>query len=144
MNEPRAKGVSTNSFCGKHGTTLMREVRYICIDCEEECRSSDLRSSGGEKNYPNCCNPPHDPIPSGGELLPCPFCGELPIIKPDFPEKQGNGWARIECNNQECYARPSIEHFEDFGEDSSARNKRRVRQKWNTRRQPLPEKPKGE
>lgn len=38
---------------------------------------------------------------------PCPFCGHKPYVGPRFPEKEGNAWGYVQCQNPEC---PTYDH----------------------------------
>jgi hypothetical protein len=40
--------------------------------------------------------------------LPCPFCGESPVVWPKDDLTQGKGWATVTCRNSECPAKPSL------------------------------------
>jgi len=36
------------------------------------------------------------------EPLPCPFCGEAPVVWPKHPEVEGDAWADVVCDNERC------------------------------------------
>lgn len=42
----------------------------------------------------------------------CPFCGQLPVIGPLDPEREGNGWAWVGCQNESCHVRPRVEVYQ--------------------------------
>lgn len=39
------------------------------------------------------------------ELLPCPFCGELPRVIEEFNR------TLIHCNSSDCYVHPSVDSY---------------------------------
>lgn len=36
------------------------------------------------------------------KVLPCPFCGRRPIIRPRYPLVEGNCWGSVTCMNHRC------------------------------------------
>lgn len=38
--------------------------------------------------------------------LPCPFCGKAPIVEPAEPEREGDAWGSVICNNGRCAVQP--------------------------------------
>lgn len=34
--------------------------------------------------------------------LPCPFCGEKPVLAPEDPAVEGNAWGMVKCENKRC------------------------------------------
>ena len=44
------------------------------------------------------------------ELLPCPFCGDLPQVGPIRPEIEGDCVGYVRCDNPLCPARPAVSH----------------------------------
>ncbi len=61
------------------------------------------------------------------ELLPCPFCGEKPLIRPQCPSIDGDAWTKITCD---CRVEPSVTVYEDNTHFETAKHL------WNTRAQP--------
>lgn len=37
-----------------------------------------------------------------GKPLPCPFCGEEPVVEPLEPQYEGNVWATVQCVYRQC------------------------------------------
>lgn len=60
-------------------------------------------------------------------LLPCPFCGENPVVEPENPKEEGDAWTNIRCSNMKCAARPNVRHHADRGHYEVAVNR------WNRR-----------
>lgn len=57
-------------------------------------------------------------------LLPCPFCGEKPLIRPQCPSIEGDAWTKITCD---CRVEPSVTVYEDNTHFETAKHL------WNTR-----------
>ena len=36
------------------------------------------------------------------KLLPCPFCGGEARTEPKNPNREGNAWGAVYCDNEEC------------------------------------------
>jgi hypothetical protein len=67
------------------------------------------------------------------EPCPCPWCGEIPIVRPQFPEREGNAWGEVECNNPDCPAQPSVCDGIDVADSrGSDAYKRAAIERWNT------------
>lgn len=32
----------------------------------------------------------------------CPFCGKSPALHPQNPEREGNAWGAVQCENMRC------------------------------------------
>jgi hypothetical protein len=85
-----------------------------------------------------------DPEPLSGpptEPLPCPFCGELPVVLPKNPE-EGNAWAMVACENPDCQAADvAVEDGEEVADDRGSDEYKKIAiRRWNTRWQgPLKE-----
>lgn len=62
-------------------------------------------------------------------LLPCPFCGEKPLIRPQCPSIEGDAWTKITCD---CRVEPSVTVYEDNTHFETAKHL------WNTRPQQSP------
>lgn len=72
---------------------------------------------------------------SAGEgLLCCPFCGEIPNVEPENPQRNGNAWARVICYNKKCQAKPAVYDGIDVADDrGSDAYKAEAIKRWNTR-----------
>ena len=57
------------------------------------------------------------------ELLPCPFCGTVPI---------GVRWGKVKCQNRACLVRPTIRNWYAQGYEVQAIAE------WNKRAAPAP------
>jgi len=64
--------------------------------------------------------------------LPCPFCGGLPKVYPKYPETEGNAWAMVECDNEECPSQPSVLDDEEVADESIDYFTIAIK-RWNTR-----------
>lgn len=70
------------------------------------------------------------------ELLPCPFCGSAPGIVPKDPKREGDAWAAVHCENDEC---PTWEAVRNHGvrvsvfHDSHGESVAAAIAAWNTR-----------
>lgn len=40
--------------------------------------------------------------------LPCPFCGDQPLVEPTDPKTQGDAWGQVRCANPLCAANPTV------------------------------------
>lgn len=47
-----------------------------------------------------------------GAPIPCPFCGETPLVNPVNPKEQGDAWGEVRCINKYCPAQPVVEDGE--------------------------------
>lgn len=66
--------------------------------------------------------------------LPCPFCGVIPILLPPNPEREGNAWGSVFCNNYECPAQPEVRDGADvIDERGTDAYKELAVQRWNKR-----------
>ena len=67
-------------------------------------------------------------------LLPCPWCGGVPTVGPQFPERDGNAWGFVHCLNVDCPAQPHIEDGETIADErGSDAYKAAAIARWNTR-----------
>lgn len=71
------------------------------------------------------------PIPCEG-ALPCPFCGEIPLVQP----WHGGGKRKrmISCEGEYCDVRPSV----------TGSDRRRALEKWNRRHMVFPSAGRGD
>ena len=60
----------------------------------------------------------------------CPFCAAQPVTGPTDPKRDGNAWAFVRCNNDECPAQPRVEIYNDKGTEYCLREATKL---WNTR-----------
>ena len=66
--------------------------------------------------------------------LRCPWCGHTPSVLPEDPEKQGNVWGAVVCENEICPAKPRVEDGEDIADErGSEEYKKAAIRRWNTR-----------
>lgn len=66
--------------------------------------------------------------------LSCPFCGETPRIDPDDYRAEGDAWAGVMCDNDECEVQPGFRNYANiaaFGKKGSLRQKKLAVAKWN-------------
>jgi hypothetical protein len=49
--------------------------------------------------------------------LPCPFCGEMPVVGPQNPKKDGNAWGYVSCKSAKCAVLPDVRDGEDCADD---------------------------
>ena len=61
------------------------------------------------------------------ELLPCPFCGSRPSVKPANPEIDGDAWTSIGCSNISSCGQASVTVYAERGHFKKAAAK------WNRR-----------
>lgn len=65
---------------------------------------------------------------------PCPFCGAIPITGPAEPEKQGDAWGFVACQNDACPAQPIVQDGEDIADmRGSAEYIAAAVRRWNSR-----------
>jgi len=64
--------------------------------------------------------------------LHCPFCGELPKVFPKYPETEGNAWAMVACENDECFSQPSVMDGEEAADERIDYFTIAIK-RWNTR-----------
>lgn len=65
--------------------------------------------------------------------LPCPFCGEPPLVGPT-PDEQGNAWGYVKCVNKLCAAQPKVDDGEDVADDRGRPEYMRAAiRRWNMR-----------
>lgn len=68
------------------------------------------------------------------KAMPCPFCGEAPQVRPDDWRAEGDAWAAITCENDDCAVQPELSNYANLaehGEKGSAKQKRFALSKWN-------------
>jgi hypothetical protein len=66
------------------------------------------------------------------EPVPCPFCGKPPFVGPNDVERDGDGWAFVQCMYPHCAAKPRVESYS--AARGSARGYRQVAiLLWNRR-----------
>jgi hypothetical protein len=70
--------------------------------------------------------------------LPCPFCGEPPVVSPDAEDvasgKEGGAYGLVECQNVECQAQPRVCDGEQISDSrGSEEYKRLAVVRWNRR-----------
>jgi len=68
------------------------------------------------------------------EPLNCPFCGEEPVVEPIDWRAEGDAWAAVTCENDECPAKPSVKNWANIsksGAKGHAEQKRIAVRKWN-------------
>lgn len=66
--------------------------------------------------------------------LPCPFCGETPRINPTDHRAEGDAWAGVSCDNDDCEVQPALKNWANiaaFGAKGSTQQKRLAVAKWN-------------
>lgn len=66
--------------------------------------------------------------------LPCPFCGETPVIGPIDHRAEGDAWAEVACENADCEVQPEFKNWENIaasGAKGSKEQKRIAVSKWN-------------
>lgn len=39
---------------------------------------------------------------------PCQFCGEIPLVQPENPDRDGDTWGMVSCINRDCPAQPRV------------------------------------
>lgn len=67
--------------------------------------------------------------------LPCPFCGEAPIVGPGDPEREGDAWGFVRCAAKRCPANPYVNDGAAVCDDrGSAAYKRLAIRRWNRRK----------
>jgi hypothetical protein len=68
------------------------------------------------------------------EVLPCPFCGELPKIVPSNPEADGDAWGAVCCMNNNCFAMPAVDDGTTISDArGSVAYKNLAIERWNRR-----------
>jgi hypothetical protein len=68
------------------------------------------------------------------KIISCPFCGELPTIDPIDWKAEGDAWAAVTCENDECPVKPSLHNWANTalsGAKGSLAQKRVAIRKWN-------------
>ncbi len=48
------------------------------------------------------------------KIKTCPFCGDMPITGPKNPERYGNAWGFVRCDNAKCPAQPIVKDGEEI------------------------------
>ncbi len=64
----------------------------------------------------------------------CPFCGEEPVVEPIDWKAEGDAWAAVTCENDDCPVKPSLRNFGNVassGARAHAAQKRLAVGKWN-------------
>jgi len=64
--------------------------------------------------------------------LPCPFCGECPLVGPT-DDTQGNAWGYVRCNNNHCQAQPEVLDGEVADERGRSAYQMAAIIRWNRR-----------
>jgi hypothetical protein len=65
---------------------------------------------------------------------PCPFCGEEPYVGPVDWRAEGDAWASVDCENDDCPVKPSLRNYANLstsGAKSHEGQKRHAIAKWN-------------
>ena len=66
--------------------------------------------------------------------LPCPFCGQPPVVEPENPSAEGDAWGQVRCANLDCPVQPVASDgcfmADERGSDAY---KEMAVQRWNTR-----------
>ncbi|MEE9532700.1 MAG: DUF551 domain-containing protein [Syntrophobacteria bacterium] len=70
------------------------------------------------------------------ELKACPWCKKEPIVLPEDPEREGDGWAQVRCITGDCPAKPVVNDGLDCALGSSDDMKEAAILRWNTRASP--------
>lgn len=68
--------------------------------------------------------------------LPCPWCGEDPHVDPTNWRGEGDAWAGVSCDNDDCPVKPSFRNWANVagsGAKASERQKHAAVTIWNTR-----------
>lgn len=66
--------------------------------------------------------------------LPCPWCKEVPTVEPIDWRAEGDAWAAVTCENDDCPVKPSLRNYANVagsGGKSSQRQKVAAVKKWN-------------
>lgn len=67
--------------------------------------------------------------------LPCPFCGELPILVPTDPETEGSAWGQVRCVNTYCPAQPRVDDGANIADERGSKAYIRLAiTRWNRRK----------
>ncbi len=67
--------------------------------------------------------------------LPCPFCGVKPVVLPENPSEEGNAWGRVNCQNNDCPARPAVADGDNLSDNrGSDEYKKLAILRWNIRK----------
>lgn len=64
----------------------------------------------------------------------CPFCGEAPTVEPIDWRAEGDAWAAVTCENDDCPVKPSLRNYENVstsGAKSHKEQKRAAVAMWN-------------
>ena len=64
----------------------------------------------------------------------CPFCGEEPVVEPIDWKAEGDAWAAVTCENDDCPAKPSVKNWANIaahGAKGHTQQKRIAVLKWN-------------
>ena len=68
--------------------------------------------------------------------LPCPFCGALPIILPEKPERDGGCWGEVKCVNKECCVSPCVYDGDPVADDRGSEAYIQLAiERWNIRKE---------
>ena len=66
--------------------------------------------------------------------LPCPFCGGTAEVLPTDPEKTGDAWGLVSCQNPACPAHPVVDDGEDIADDRGSNEYKKLAiLRWNKR-----------
>ena len=66
--------------------------------------------------------------------LPCPFCGGTASVLPADPEKMGNAWGRVSCQNLDCPANPTVDDGANIADDRGSNEYKKLAiLRWNKR-----------
>lgn len=64
----------------------------------------------------------------------CPWCGKTPMVGPANPEKEGNAFGYVKCENFRCVAMPRVDDGAyQCDERGSDKYKAAAIRRWNRR-----------
>lgn len=67
-------------------------------------------------------------------LIHCPFCGETPRIDPVDWKAEGDGWAAVSCDNDDCPVKPSLRNWANPASSGAKAHEIQIQaatRKWN-------------
>lgn len=72
---------------------------------------------------------------------PCPFCGKVPKLHPVHPDREGDAWGAVRCENMRCQTFDEVKGFGVTVRDGvtvsdtrgSDRYKQAAIRRWNKR-----------
>lgn len=66
--------------------------------------------------------------------IPCPFCGQTPEQAPVDWREEGDAWASVRCETDDCPVNPELKvwaNVKQTGKKGSEMQKRVAVQRWN-------------